>query len=333
MKKTFLPCLLAVLTIAGQAQMRFDTSSFVRNNANLWSIVVSKNDSVIYKRFFNGKIGSDQFNNQSLTKSVVSLLVGIAIEKGYIKSVNQKIVDFFPLLKTDTDKRKQDITILDIMNQASGLWHENLDSAGGVEAYLAMPDPSGYVLQHPLLTEPSKVFHYSNAASHLLSVILTKATHMSTLQFAEQYLFKPLHITAYNWEKMKDGYYDGSGLLSLHLRTDDMLKIGNLLLNKGMYNSKQVVPAIWVEQILHPRKTYHTEWGIENSLYALFFYHVTYRGHYIVYGMGWGGQFVMAVPGLHAVICVNQNHETPTAVRQSISFTSKILPLILKGLE
>lgn len=320
------------VVVTANAQFTFDTSAFVRNNANLYSIVVSKNDSVVYKKFFNGRKETDLFNNQSLTKSVVSILTGIAIDKGYITSLDEKIADFFPSLKTDADRRKQSITIRQVMNQASGLWHENLDSLGGVEAYLNMNDPSGYVLQHPLLFEPGEVFHYSNAASHLLSVILSKATHMSTLQFAEQYLFKPLHITTYNWEKMKDGYYDGSGLLSLHLRTVDMLKIGSLLLNKGVYGKKQVVPSTWIENIMHPQVTYHTKWGIENSLYALFFYNVTYKGHYIVYGMGWGGQFVMAVPDLHAVICVNQNHESATAVRQSILFQSRILPLILKEL-
>ncbi len=326
-------CVVTGICMGCKAQLTFDTSFFVRSSANLYSIVISKNDSVIYKKYFNGKMQNDLFNNQSLTKSVISILTGIAIDKGYIVYPDEKIADFFPTLKNDTDRRKRTITIREIMNQASGLWHEDLDSADGIAKYLSLSDPSSYTLQQPLLSTPSTVFHYNNAATHLLSVILTKATKMSTLQFAEKYLFQPLHITAYNWMKMKDGYYDGCGLLSLYLRTEDMNKAGRLLLHKGSYDGKAIVSSKWIEALEHPPLTYHTPWGIEHSLYALCWYHASVQNYEVVYGLGWGGQFLIVVPALKAVISVNQNPESATAVRQSVQFLNNVLPLILQCIK
>lgn len=205
-----------LLSSAVHAQIKIDTSVYVKNNKQLYAVVVSQNDQVLFNQYFNGKTESELYNNQSLTKSVMSLLIGIAIDKGYITSVDEKIVKYFPQLKQDTDKRKQDITIRQIMNQASGLWHEDLTR---LRQYLTLPDPSDYTLKQPLVSEPGKTFHYNNAATHLLSVILTKATGMSTLEFAQKYLFGPLGITKVQWGKMADGYYDGCGLLSVQLPT------------------------------------------------------------------------------------------------------------------
>jgi len=238
----------SLLTTA-YSQINIDTSSIVKNDRQLYSVVVSQDDKLIYDQYFNGKNSGVLFNNQSLTKSVCSLLIGIAIDKGYISSVDEKLVKFFPELKQETDKRKQDITIRQVMNQASGLWHEDLTRLG---IYLKLPDPSGYILNAPLVSEPGKEFHYNNAASHLLSVIITKSTGMSTLDFANKYLFAPLGITDVKWNKMNDGYYDGSGLLSVQTHTQDMNRIGALLLHKGYFNGKSVVPEKWIDQILHP---------------------------------------------------------------------------------
>ncbi|HVV55798.1 MAG TPA: hypothetical protein VHC47_10755, partial [Mucilaginibacter sp.] len=126
--RRILPAIItAVLLCApAYAQIIIDTSGYVKTNKQLYSVVVSQNDRLTFQQYFNGKAAGDLMNNQSLTKSVMSLLIGIAIDKGYIPSVDEKIVTYFSQLKQDSDKRKQQITIRQIMNQASGLWHENL---------------------------------------------------------------------------------------------------------------------------------------------------------------------------------------------------------------
>lgn len=316
---------LLFTTIAARSQVTFDSSAYLRDNRGIFSLVVAVNDSIVYGKNFNGKTGEELFNNQSLTKSIVAVLIGIAIDKGFIGSTETPVADFLPVLKKDPDPRKRRITVGDVMNQASGLWHENLER---LDLYLALNDPSGYVLEQPLLTEPGAALHYNNAASHLLSVILSKATGQTTLSFAQKYLFTPLDIHEVTWPKMKDGYYDGGGLLSVHMRTVDVNKIGRLLLNGGRFKSKQLVSRKWVQTLLAPAKTYPAPWGLANTTYGLCFYHKIYNGEPLTYGMGWGGQFLILIPGMNAAVSVNQDVNDQTAIRQSDIFMNRIFPLI-----
>ncbi|HEY8930974.1 MAG TPA: serine hydrolase [Mucilaginibacter sp.] len=318
-----------LLSCSAFAQINIDTSKLISDNKQLYAVVISRNDKLIYNKYYNGKSGNELFNNQSLTKSVMSLLIGIAIDKGYISSVDEKIVKYFPELKQDTDKRKQEITIRMIMNQASGLWHEDLTRLG---QYLSLPDQSGYILKQPLVSEPGKVFHYNNAGTHLLSAILTKATGMTTLQFANKYLFGPMSVRDVVWGKMKDGYYDGCGLLSVQLHTTDLNRITSLLLHEGKFNGKQIIPARWIRELLQPAIFYKTDWGFEGSTYALCFYHYNYKNSPVTYGLGWGGQFTFVISDKKAVVTVNESIADATAIRASNLFLFRIFPLIYKQL-
>lgn len=317
--------LLLFPVLSASSQPPFDTSALVRDNRSIYSLVVSVKDSIIYNRTFNGKRTDDVFNNQSLTKDICAVLIAIAIDKGFIPSLDVPVADMLPALKNDPDKRKQLITLREIMNQASGLWHENLER---LDIYLGMADPSGYVLKQPLLSDPGSELHYNNAASHLMSAIITKATGQTTFDFARKYLFAPLDIHHVEWPKMKDGYYDASGLLSVRMSTMDVNKIGRLLLNNGRYKDKQVVSQKWVQQLLTPVKTYPAPWGLQNTNYGLCFYHKNFKGEALAYGMGWGGQFLILIPGMDAVISVNQEVNDRSAIRQSGVFMEGIFPMV-----
>ena len=154
------------------------------------------------------------------------------------------------------------------------------------------------------------MFQYNNAGSHLLSVILDKATGMNTLAFAQQYLFGPLGITSVQWDKMKDGYYDGAGLGDVCMRSVDMLKIGKLILDEGIYQGKQIIPTVWIKVVRDPAETYHTPWGFQPSRYAAFYYHYALSDEVITYGQGWGGQYLVILPREDAVIVVSQDQGT-----------------------
>src|ERR1700761_1812887 len=134
-------------------------------------------------------------------------------------------------------------------------------------------------------------------------------------------------------DKMNDGYYDGCGLLSVQLPTTDMNRIGSLLLHKGYYNSKSVVPEKWIAEILYPAIFYNTPWGFEGSTYALCYYHYNFSCTPVVYGLGWGGQFVFIIPDKKAVITVNESIDDATAIRASNLFLGKIFPMIYKQLK
>src|SRR6185437_871417 len=190
MKK--LLCFFCFITFTGTfsyGQDAIDTSVYLRNNPNIYALIIAKDNKIIKSAYYNNYSKNSLFNDQSLTKSICSLLIGIAIDRHYIKSVDEKLTVFFPGLKNDPDKRKQDITIRQVMNQASGLYHEDLRR---LNVFLGNSDPSSLVLSVPLMADPGKEWHYNNAASHLLSVILTKATGMDTKTFAAKYLFKQI---------------------------------------------------------------------------------------------------------------------------------------------
>ena len=309
-----------------------DTVTAIRDNPGLYSIVVSRDSHIVYEKYFNGAGKDDLRNDQSLTKDICSLLIGIAIDKGYIPSVDEKISRWFPELNKDTDNRKGCITLRQLMNQASGLWHETLGTMTGIGDFLALPDPSGYTLHAPMVGDPGREWHYNNAATHLLSLIITRSTGMSTL-FAEKYLFRPLGIQEVSWMKMKDGYYDGSGLLSIRLRTCDLIKIGSLLLYKGRYAGRRIVSQKWIDNILRPVAPYNATWGFPNSTYALCWYHTRGDSVEITYGMGWGGQFLVVIPALRAVVAVNESIADFHAIAQSVLFTTKIFPELLKAIS
>ncbi|OCX54149.1 hypothetical protein BEL04_07735 [Mucilaginibacter sp. PPCGB 2223] len=307
------------------AQIKPDTSFYLKNDKNIYAVVISKNNNIVYQHFFNGKSDATMMNDQSLTKSVLSILIGIAIDKHCITSLDEPISRYFPQLAKDKDQRKQNITIRQIMNQASGLYHEDLNN---LKDYLGKKNQSEYVLKQNMVSEPGSTFYYNNAASHLLSVILTKATGMTTFDFARKNLFDPMGITDVNWIKMNDGFYDGSGLLSLRMHTQDMVKIGGLLINNGFYGNKRLVPASWIKALLRPDNTFDTQWGFKDSKYALCWYHFTYNGTSAIYALGWGGQFLIAIPKYRAVIAVNASIADESAIMESARFTDKIFPVL-----
>lgn len=298
MKKYLCLILLCMATMpcgifVARAQSAADTSSSLGKIPSLYCIVLSLKDTIRYDQHFNGTGADEVFDDQSLTKSIGSLLIGIAIDKGLISGVDEKLIHWFPELKNDTDKRKQDITLREVMNQASGLYHENLESPTGITDFLALPDAGEYVLRASLVATPGAQFHYNNAGTHLLSLILTKAAGMDVRSFAGQNLLGPLDIRTFQWEKMKDGYYDLT---------------------------------------LHPDVVYDTPWGFQPSKYALCWYHNNFQGKEMIYGLGWGGQFLIVIPALQLVMAVNQSHEDAKAPRQGGLFTEAIFPAFYEAI-
>ncbi|MBC9929063.1 serine hydrolase domain-containing protein [Chitinophaga qingshengii] len=324
-----LPAFIITLSCTGQSLP--DTAAVLTQNPWLHQLVVSVDGRTILNHTYNGQRADTLQNSQSLTKSILSVLIGIAIDKGYIKSVDQELVTWFPQLAQDPDPRKQHITLHQIMDQASGLWHENLE--GGLGTYLSLPNPSQYVVEQPLLSKPGEVFHYNNAATHLLSVILTKASGMPTAAFARLFLFGPLDIQQWDWKKMNDGYDDGAGLRSVYLSTTAMNKIGTLLLQQGWYQGKTIVSEKWVRSILQPSLTRATNWGFTGSRYALCWYHVQYQGQPVTYGMGWGGQYLVILPRQKTVVAVHQAVNDATAIRQEQYFETRIFPLLWEYIQ
>lgn len=292
----------------------------------IYSILVSKNNQIVFEEYYNGKTAENASNIQSLTKGLLSILIGIAIDKKFIKSEEETIHTYLPEeFKNLKDKRKESITIKDILNQTSGLsWKGFLEH----QNWITSKNPIAFVLQKDLENTPGEKYNYNTGATHLLSAIISKSTGQTTLEFAKEHLFIPLGITKVNWEKRNDGNYDGGGL-GLEMKPKDLIKLGQLLDNNGYYNSTEIVSKQWVEKLLDVDKKLPTDWGLNNSKHGFCWYQAQLNGDRMEYGMGYGGQFILIVANKNLVIVATHNHDTPNGIEQQIKFLNQKLPVLI----
>ena len=234
---------------------------------NIHSILISHNGKLVYEKYWTGSDekfgksigvvahGIDSLHSvRSVTKSVTSACIGIALQQGKIKSIDQKIVEFFPEHSSQDTGLKSQITIRDLLTMTAGFqWNEaDLGSATSSETIMGnAPDPVAYMFSLPMANTPGKVFTYNGGATQLLAAIIQKATGLPLDTFAHKYLFTPLGITRFEWgstygSDMPDAFS------SLYLKSRDMLKFGLLYMNEGRWETKQVIPAAWVKESIKP---------------------------------------------------------------------------------
>jgi len=260
------------------------------------SILITQ-DSVRLAEEYFGRMNERRTHNiKSASKSVLSILVGIAIEKGYLEGVDQPIGEFFQdYFKSNPDSLKESITIGNLLTMRSGLASTSRRRYG---PWVISNNWVHYKLSRPMSGRPGVDRNYSTGNTHLLSVILTKASGMSTRAFANKYLFDPMDIELGGWDRDPQGYYFGGN--NMAMRPEDMLKIGQLMMNMGEYDGQQLVPGDWIVQSVLP-VTGRRE-GVKNYGY-LWFRRVS-AGVHMVYAFGNGGQYIMILPEIESVITV-----------------------------
>ena len=212
------------------------------------SVVVVRHGEIVFEDYPDPRIYSERLlhNLYSVTKSVTSILIGIAIGEGTIGSVDERVVDFFGDREiAHLDERKRRMTVEDLLTMRSGLsWIGPDDMHHSWGDGLRSGDPVQYALDRPMVHEPGSVWYYNGGCSHLLSAILTEATGMSTLAFANESLFGPLGIDRVRWPQDPNGIYFGGQ--DIWLTPHGMAKLGQLYLNDGVWNGEQIVPADWI---------------------------------------------------------------------------------------
>lgn len=199
---------------------------FTKDKIN--SCLVYYKNSIVYEYYRNNKMKEKLHKINSVTKSVISILIGIAIDKGFLKGVTQPISDFFP----DMKEEKKGITIEHLLTMSPGLdWPEFSTWGGRAMPMMNSKDWVKFILERKMIEKPGENMYYNSGASHLLSAILQMATGQKVTEFAEKYLFHPLGIKEYDW------YSDSKGIViggfGLSLKSEDMLKIGKLMLQDG----------------------------------------------------------------------------------------------------
>ncbi len=273
----------------------------------LRSLLVSVGGELIEEHYFNGASARRSANLKSASKTIIAILVGIAIDHGHVAGVEQPIVDFFPEELADADPVKRSITVADLLSMRSGLETTSNRNYG---RWVGSRHWVRHVLTRPLVDRPGGRMIYSTGSTHLLSAILTRATGMSTLEFGRRYLARPLGITLPAWTRDPQGIYMGGNEMALTPRA--MLAVGNLIRQGGTNDGRQVVSRAWIRESTIPR----TRSRFSRRQYGYGWWMRTLAGHPTYYAWGYGGQFIFVIPDLDAVV-VATSSPNPGAGRRS----------------
>jgi CubicO group peptidase (beta-lactamase class C family) len=279
-----------------------------RQLPRLYSLLVSRRGEVIFERYYNGARRDRLANIKSASKSVISSLVGIAIERGLIPSVTTPIVKYFPELDQDPDARKREITVEHLLMMRPGLEGTSNRNYG---AWVTSRNWVRHALARPMFAAPGEEMEYSTGNTHLLSAIITKASGRSTWEFANDALAKPLGFTLAQWPRDPQGIYFGGNDMLLTPR--QMLAFGELYLNGGRVSGRQIVGQDWVEQSCDGRERTRRRGNpgfngngeldpLRDREYGYAWWVYEIRGYETCFAWGYGGQYIFVMPALDLVM-------------------------------
>ena len=266
----------------------------------LRAIAISKNGEMITEKYFNGEpyYPHDRLHIMSVTKSIISLLVGIAIDRGFIKSVDQTISELISIDDFKMNDNFSKITMKQLLTMQAGFeW--NFSDPSEYRKWILNEDQVEYIFNKPFIEEPGKKFSYNDGAAHLLSVIISETTNMSTLEFANKFLFAQIGIGPRNWYIDNRGYNMGG--VCLILSVQDMIKIGELVLNDGIYNGTQVISKEWIDESTSKQTQAGGHIPYSNE-YGYYWWLGEMHGMPYILAMGYGGQFIFIFKELDLVI-------------------------------
>jgi CubicO group peptidase (beta-lactamase class C family) len=315
-------------SIAGQAEVGLDPETLCQLDAfitqwpkaNIHAVVIVRNGKLAMERYFAGederwgdRLGRVAYGPEmkhdlrSISKSVTSLLVGIARSEGKFPALDSPVFDAFADLRTPEKAR---ITFRDLLTMSSGLaWNEDVpwDDPRNTEAgMITAADPFRYILSQPVAHPPGTVYAYSGGGTSLLGETLVRSTGRSLRDYAREKLFQPIDVPDFEW--LDAGVSRKLGAFgSLRLRPRDAAKLGRLLLTDGQWNGKQVIPAGWSVESIKPRINgeglffYGYQWWLGRSFR---------NGGELTWaaGVGLGGQRLYVVPALDLVVMINAGH-------------------------
>ena len=277
----------------------------------------------------------------SVTKSITSILVGIAIDEGFLQGVDEKIFSFFPEYADLSAGGKEKLTLAHMLTMGTGIpWDESYpytDIRNDLNRMWHDTDPIRVVLEKPAIAAPTTRFLYNSGTTNLLGEIVRRGTGMSVVEFAEQNLFGPLGISTYEWVGFEHDPEMALASSGLYLRPRDMAKLGQLYLQQGMWNGEQIVSRHWVENSVKRwvsippsargsdhASGYGYQWWLEE-----------YDGGQIeaYSARGHGLQFIVVLPDLNMVVVFTGGAWSTSPFRTPISYNQIIEDYILPAVK
>lgn len=322
-------------------KVKMDTEKLSKLNSvipneykNIGGIVIVRNACIAYENYFNDYTSDDTIHIASATKSILSALIGIAIDKGYIKCIDQKVLDFFPEYEVKPrDKIKQEITIKHLLTMTapykykSEPWKKICTSPDWAISSLDFLGGKGDIGD----------FKYSTAGTYLLSAIITRSTGKTALEFANENLFRPLGMrelknyklttAAEHLKFLKDKYVTGwvidpnnnsTGGWGLTLTPRDMAKFGLLYLNHGLWNDKQIISKEWIEESITTNKNHYGYlwWIFDEAEFSVYC------------ALGDGGNVICCMPDKDIVVAIASKF-MPNPKDRMVLIKEHILPAII----
>jgi CubicO group peptidase (beta-lactamase class C family) len=317
------------------------TAAIERNEyPGMHSLLIKQGLKPIYEGYFHGYNRDSLHDTRSAFKSITSLLVGIAVDKGLIKSIDQKVYDLFPEYKPikNDDPRKKMMTIRNLLEMKSGFDCEEFDGTKDCED--AMSESRDWVkfsLDLPMKCQPGTEWAYTSIAPMILSGVISKVSGMTVMDFAKKYLFGPLGITDYKWTTDPSGHGMTAG--SFYIKPVDMLRIAELVLHQGRWNGKQLISPKWISESTAGNipipgfsyvKTSRTTVAIpQQAYYGYYWYHEVIKTdafqHDVLFASGNGGQYIFIIKSLDMVVVFTQGNYGSWKAKQAFEILAKYI--------
>ena len=291
----------AALAEAGfDAQQREALEAVSEELPFLRSLLIVRHKCLVFERYFAEADAETLLNTFSITKSVTGLLIGMAIEEGAIAGVHDRIAPYLSRF-TSNGLSAGRMTVNHLLKMLSGIdWNEDREIGG----MLALDrSETAYILGLPRTYTHGERWNYSTADSHLLSAVLTGATEMSALEFAQSRLFDPLRIQDVRWTSDWDGINLGG--TQLYLRSQDIARLGLLVLDRGNWDGDQLIPEDWITMLLRPQLSDPSAYQLS---YAAHWWHLRLEDQApMSAALGYGGQYIIIAPALDMVVVAMSN--------------------------
>jgi len=288
----------------------------------LRSILVARNGVLVAERYYGGAAPTQLLPINSATKSVCSILVGLALEQGKLRSLSQTVSELLPEQAGSVPGSPANaVTLRQILTGTTGLAY---DYRTQLRPLMNSADPVQHVLELRHDGRPPNSWSYNDAAVSLLTPILERAQGLPLRELARRDLFAPLGIDDFSWSQDRGGY--PTAYRGLQLKTRDLLKLAWVMADAGRWGGGQVIPSDWVTESLQPKV--NGVWRnppVVDSGYGYLWFTGTLMGHQVAWAWGYGGQFAIVVPSLRlAIATAATNPPLQTLAAQTESVTSLV---------
>lgn len=284
------------------------------------SMLVFRNGKLVAEAYPNDPDDIHRYTNtQSCTKSITSMITGIAIENNQLTSLDEKLYGIYPGY-FDSDLSKRTITIEDVLTMRTGLEFDNDNHT--LELFQTNNNSIEYILSQDKLYPSGTIMNYNDGAPHLISKVIEKKTGSTMSNYAQDNLFTPLNITDWIWESSKDNTSFGG--FSLYVKPRDFGKIGQLMLQGGEWNNQQIIDSTYLAEATQTKVSAN----FNNEPYGYYFWILPAVNGYCA--LGHGGQFLLIVPEKSLVVVYTA---WPYTSEEFFDERSELMSLIINSCE